>query len=71
MSNAYKDGDDFNGVSVLVIDENSDPPVKPLQTLSVGTSPGGIAASPDGRFIFVANNGDNTVSVIEAAAVSM
>jgi DNA-binding beta-propeller fold protein YncE len=71
VSNSYKDGHEFNGVSVLVIDENSDPPVKFLQTLSVGTSPEGIAVSPDGPFIFVANNLDNTVSVIEAVEVSM
>jgi DNA-binding beta-propeller fold protein YncE len=71
VSNRYKGDDDFNGVSVLAIDEDSHPPVQPLQTLSVGTGPEGIAASPEGPFIFVANNFDNTVSVIEPVKVSM
>ena len=60
-----------NGLSVLAIDENNHPPLQPFQTLSVGTNPGGIAASPDGQFIFVANLDDNTLSVIDAVAVSM
>jgi DNA-binding beta-propeller fold protein YncE len=60
-----------NGLSVLAIDENNHPPLQPFQTLSVGTNPRGIAASPDGQFIFVANLGDNTLSVIDAVAVSM
>lgn len=43
----------------------------PLQTLSVGSGPEAIAASPDGSFICVANAGDNTISVIEPVLVSM
>jgi DNA-binding beta-propeller fold protein YncE len=42
-----------------------------LKNSARGGNAGGIAASPDGRFIFVANNSDNTVSVIEAVAVSI
>jgi DNA-binding beta-propeller fold protein YncE len=59
-----------NGVLVLVIDKNSHPPVRPLQTLSV-PRPWDIAASPDGHFIFVVNSDENTISVIEPIAVSM
>ena len=62
-----------SGVWVWVIDKNSDPPVKPLQTLRVVTSgtSGPIAALPEGRFIFVANVGADTILVVEAVAASM
>ncbi|MEK2607010.1 YncE family protein [Burkholderia arboris] len=35
-----------------------------LQTVSVGASPRGLAFSPDGAALYVANSGDGTVSVI-------
>jgi YVTN family beta-propeller protein len=33
-------------------------------TLQVGNSPSGVAVTPNGAFVYVANNGGNTVSVI-------
>ncbi len=35
------------------------------QTVTVGTSPGTVAVSPDGQFVYVANTGSGTISVIE------
>jgi len=42
-------------------------PVVPLarSTIQVGAGPGGFAFSPDGRYAYVTNTGDNTVSVID------
>jgi YVTN family beta-propeller protein len=35
-------------------------------TLTVGSNPSGVAVTPDSAFIYVANKGDNTVSVIQS-----
>ncbi len=35
-----------------------------VNTVPVGTRPQGIAVSPDGSHVYVANSGSNTVSVI-------
>jgi RHS repeat-associated protein len=35
------------------------------QTVTVGSTPGAVAVSPDGQFVYVANNGSGTVSVIQ------
>lgn len=36
-------------------------------TISVGNSPDDIAASPDGKYVYVVNNGANSVSVIKTS----
>src|SRR6476659_4556151 len=38
-----------------------------VATTPVGTSPDGIAVTPNGAFVYVTNAGSNTVSVISAA----
>ena len=35
-----------------------------ITTVTVGSEPFGLVVSPDNKFVYVANNGDNTVSVI-------
>ena len=40
---------------------------KVVTTVTVGTSPWGVAVTPDGKNVYVTNNNDNTVSVIETA----
>ena len=63
--NAYISNNTPTGVpgSVTVIDTNTQ---TPLPAISVGTEPFGVATSPDGRFVYVANVVSNTVSVINA-----
>lgn len=39
-----------------------------ITTIAVGTQPNGVGISPDGRFVYVANLGDNAVSVIDTAS---
>ena len=41
---------------------------KKVAEIPTGTAPTGIAFSPDGRFAYVSNREDDTVSVINAAA---
>src|SRR5205085_2722584 len=54
-----------NPDAVSVIDPSQ--PSSLVATVPVGGSPQGIAVSPvDGRFIYVANADDSTVSVIDA-----
>ena len=36
-------------------------------TITVGNGPVGVAVTPDGKHVYVANTGDNTVSVIDTA----
>lgn len=38
-----------------------------IKTITVGRSPQGVAVSPDGKFLYVANNGANTVSVVDTS----
>ena len=38
-----------------------------IATIPVGSSPVGVAVTPDGSKVYVANDGDNTVSVISTA----
>lgn len=38
-----------------------------VKSVAVGLHPGGLAASPDGRFVYVANAASDTVSVIDTA----
>lgn len=43
----------------------------PLKAIRVGDHPEGIAASADGRHVYAVNWGDNTLSVIDAAALAV
>ncbi len=36
-------------------------------TITVGNAPIGVTITPDGKHVYVANNGDGTVSVIDTA----
>ena len=45
-------------------------PVSMGSSMTVGIDPRGVAATPDGRFVFVANYGSNTVSKIATASLS-
>jgi YVTN family beta-propeller protein len=60
-----------NAVAVLSTSTNTiidtDPEVDGVQHIPVGDRPRGIAISPDGREAYVANAGNNTVSVIDTA----
>jgi YVTN family beta-propeller protein len=49
-----------------VIDTATTPP-SVVATVPVGTSPQGVAVTPDGNHAYVANAGSNNVSVIAAA----
>lgn len=51
-----------NTVSVISAANNT-----VVQTVTVGNNPGGIAITPNGAFVYVANLGDGTVSVIDTA----
>lgn len=44
---------------------DSVPKNKVIKTVTVGSEPFGLVVSPDNKFVYVANNADNTVSVIE------
>ncbi|WP_081689851.1 hypothetical protein [Leifsonia xyli] len=51
--------------TVSVIDVASQ---KVTDTLQVGKSPAGVAVAPNGETVYVANQDDNTVSVIPGSA---
>jgi len=52
--------------SVSVITDDGTPEVT-IAGLAVGNEPIGVAATPDGRHVFVANNGSDSVSVIRTS----
>ena len=53
--------------SMTIMERTSNPPDWNLTTLHVGDQPQGIDLSPDGREVWVANEGDDVVSVIHVA----
>lgn len=59
---------DQYGNSVTAFDLDS---LKVLRTIDVGDHPEGIGADAAGRFLYVANWGSNTLSVIDAAAMTV
>jgi DNA-binding beta-propeller fold protein YncE len=48
---------------LFVVDLKANPPAV-TATLTLGTSPAGLAISPDGKWALVANRGDGTISVL-------
>jgi YVTN family beta-propeller protein len=50
---------------VSVIDTNGNTVLDP--PIAVGKNPLGVAVSPDGRFVYVANSDDNNVSKIDTS----
>jgi YVTN family beta-propeller protein len=52
-----------NDVAVIATDSNTI-----IKTVEVGSTPIGIAVTPDGAHVYVANQGSNTVSVINTAS---
>ncbi len=64
---AYVTTGGFDGAgSVSVIDTATHPP-SVVVTVPVGTFPQGVAVTPDGKHVYVANFNSNNVSVIETA----
>ncbi|RDI37929.1 beta-propeller fold lactonase family protein [Falsibacillus pallidus] len=57
--------DDCPGNTVSVIDTETD---RVVDTIKVGSRPTGVAITPNGRRVYVANREDNSVSVIDTAA---
>ena len=61
-----------NSVAVIDCGEYNSPGLSPsntvTNTIGVGKSPAGLAISPDGRYAYVTNSGDGTVSVISTGA---
>jgi len=54
--------------SVTVAERTAEPPDWKLTVLPVGDQPQGIDISPDGREVWVSNEGDDIVSVIDVAS---
>ena len=54
--------------TVTIMERVSNPPDWSLTVLPVGDQPQGIDISPDGREVWVANEGDDVISVIDVAA---
>jgi YVTN family beta-propeller protein len=61
--NAYITNDGSNSVSVIATARN-----RVTATIAVGSEPFGVAVSPDGCKVYVANGASNNVSVVIAAA---
>lgn len=57
----------FSGNSVAVIDMQT---LKLLRTVPVGIQPEGLAVSPDGSRVYVADSGENKISVIDTSNFS-
>ena len=51
--------------SVFVFDLDRDPDLTPVDTIAVNAAPWHPAFTPDGRYVYVGNNWDNTVNVID------
>ncbi|MEW6605820.1 MAG: beta-propeller fold lactonase family protein [bacterium] len=63
---AYVANSGANTVSVIDTSTN-----EVIATIPVGSSPGGVAITPDGRYAYVTNTGSNTVSVIDTQTNSV
>ena len=61
---AYVANGDNSSVSVIDLETRT-----VLDTLNVGSSPTGMAATPDGSRVYVVNSGSNSVSVIDTATL--
>ena len=64
--NAYITNLDASTVSVIDTTSNT-----VTATIPVGSGPLGVAVTPDGSTVYVANQGDNTVSVIGEVAATI
>ena len=51
--------------TVFVFDLDSGPDLTPVDTIAVNAAPWHPAFTPDGRYVYVGNNWDNTVNVID------
>jgi YVTN family beta-propeller protein len=63
-SRAYVTNEAWRRLSV--VNTTASPPTT-VATIVVGEGPFGLAVSPDDSFVYVANNGDDTVSVVDTA----
>ena len=51
-------------MSIIEVNLHDNPPFRVLPTpVRTGTTPGGIAVSPDGKYVFVTNIDDNSVTI--------
>lgn len=50
------------GNSITIIDGDS---LEPIEEISVGTRPRGIALSPDGKYLYICASDDNTIEVMD------
>jgi large repetitive protein len=62
--NAYISDPNPTSNKVFVIDTTTNTIVG--SPISTGVMPIGVAITPDGRYVYIANNGSNTVSVLDA-----
>jgi len=67
LRKAYVVGFVANAVSVIDLTGLDARKAKIMKSIPVGNSPKYIAISPDGKFVFVSNTTDKTVSVIDTA----
>jgi YVTN family beta-propeller protein/autotransporter-associated beta strand protein len=56
----------FNQGRVFVIDTATNQSVG--SPISVGFLPAGVSVTPDGRYVYITNNGSNTISVIDSVS---
>jgi YVTN family beta-propeller protein len=54
-------------VTITITDPTANNPGTTAKTISVGTAPTDVAMSPNGSYIYVANSGSNSVSVIQTS----
>ncbi len=65
---AYIPNSNANSVSIIDLSVSSLPAAAPITLDNVGLGPQGVAIDPSGKYIYVSNYGDDTVSVIQAPA---
>jgi YVTN family beta-propeller protein len=58
----------LNGLLFIPVVDAECLPLAPLATLSVGVSPRALVADPQRQRVYVANSGENTISVIDSSS---
>ena len=65
--NTFWESGESSEVSAKPVDSGADYPDTRLDSISVGNGPRGVAVTPNGSYVYVANWGADTVSVIQTA----